>query len=232
MSPGAIAGKVDPAMQTKLVGSPEEAAAEAARMIEIAGENAIRERGRFDLAISGGTTPWRMLELLSESRLQWSKTSLFQVDERVAPSGSPERNLTHIVLTLPLACQASIRPMPVGSEDLDAACEVYGFSLPERFDLVHLGLGSDGHTASLLPDDPVLEIVDRRVAMTEGEYEGTRRMTLTYPVLDAARRVLFLVTGEEKDEALMRLIAGDRSIPAGRIENENVMLVTDREAAA
>lgn len=219
-------------MQTKLVGSPEEAAAEAARVVEIAGQNAIRERGRFDFAISGGTTPWKMLELLAGSRLQWSKTSLFQVDERVAPSGSPDRNLTRIVLTLPLDCQASIRPMPVGSEDLDAACQVYDFSLPDRFDLIHLGLGPDGHTASLVPDDPVLEVTDRRVAMTGHEYEGTRRMTLTYPALDAARRILYLVTGEGKDEALSRLIAGDRSIPAGRIENREALLVTDREIAA
>lgn len=218
-------------MQTKLVGSPDEAAAEAARVIEIAGQNAIMERGRFDLAISGGTTPWKMLEILAGSRLPWSKTALFQVDERVAPSGSPERNLTQIVLTLPLACQASIRPMPVGSEDLEAACQVYDFSLPERFDLVHLGLGADGHTASLVPDDPVLDVTDRRVAMTEGDYQGTRRMTLTYPALDAARRILFLVTGEEKEEALGRLVAGDRSIPAGRIENPETLLVTDRQVA-
>lgn len=216
-------------MQTKVVGSPEDAAVEAARVIEIAGQNAIRERGRFDLAISGGTTPWKMLEKLAESRLPWSKTSLFQVDERVAPSGSPERNLTHIVLTLPLNCQPSIRPMPVGSEDLDAACQVYDFSLPERFDLIHLGLGSDGHTASLVPGDPVLEVTDRRVAMTESEYQGTRRMTLTYPVLDAARRILFLVTGDGKEEALTRLLAGDRSIPAGRIRNRETLLVTDCE---
>lgn len=216
----------------KLVGSPAEAAAEAARVIEIAGQNAIRERGRFDFAISGGTTPWKMLELLAESRLPWSKTSLFQVDERVAPSGSPERNLTRIVLTLPLDCQASIRPMPVGSEDLEAACQVYDFSLPERFDLIHLGLGPDGHTASLVPDDPVLDVTDRRVAMTEREYQGTRRMTLTYPTLDAARRILFLVTGEGKEEALSRLVARDRSIPAGRIENREALVVTDLEVAA
>jgi 6-phosphogluconolactonase len=122
--------------------------------------------------------------------------------------------------------------MPVGSEDLDAACEVYGFSLPDRFDLIHLGLGADGHTASLVPDDPVLEVTDRRVAMTETEYMGTRRMTLTYPVLDSARRILFLVTGDGKDEALSRLLAGDRSIPAGRVENENSLLVTDRKVVA
>lgn len=219
-------------MVAKVVGDPEQAAAEAARVIGIAGEAAIRERGRFSLAVSGGKTPWRMLEMLADGGLEWSKTLLFQVDERIAPSGSPERNLTHLVLSLPLACQASIRPMPVGGEDLEDAAASYGWSLPERLDLVHLGLGPDGHTASLVPGDPVLEVHDRPVAVTGGEYQGTRRMTLTYPALDRARRIVFLVTGEDKDEALGKLMAGDPSIPAGRITNSNVLVVTDREVAA
>jgi 6-phosphogluconolactonase len=215
----------------KVVEDPEQAAVEAARVIRIAGENAIRERGRFAFAVSGGKTPWRMLELLADNGLEWSKTDLFQVDERIAPSGSPERNLTHLVLSLPLACQASIRPMPVGGEDLEDAAAGYGWSLPERLDLIHLGLGPDGHTASLVPGDPVLEVEDRPVAVTAGEYQGTRRMTLTYPVLDRARRIVFLVTGEDKDEALAKLMAEDPSIPAGRITNRNVLVVTDREVA-
>lgn len=219
-------------MVAKVVENSEQAAAEAARVIGIAGDAAIRERGKFEFAISGGKTPWRMLELLADGGLNWSKTLLYQVDERIAPSGSPERNLTHIVLSLPLACQGSIRPMPVGGEDLDGAAASYGWSLPERLDLVHLGLGPDGHTASLVPGDPVLEVTDRPVALTGGEYEGTRRMTLTYPTLDRARRIVFLVTGEDKDEALAKLMAGDRSIPAGRITNENVLVVTDREVNA
>ena len=218
-------------MVAKTVEDPEQAAAETARVIEIAGEAAIRERGRFRLAVSGGKTPWRMLELLADGGLEWSKTELFQVDERVAPSGSPERNLTHLVLSLPLACQASIRPMPVGGEDLDDAAASYGWSLPERLDLIHLGLGPDGHTASLVPGDPVLEVEDRPVALTDGEYQGTRRMTLTYPTLERARRIVFLVTGEDKDEALAKLMAGDRSIPAGRITNRNALVVTDLEVA-
>jgi len=215
-------------MVAKVVENSEQAAAEAARVIGIAGEAAIRERGRFDLAVSGGKTPWRMLELLADGGLNWSKTRLYQVDERVAPSGSPERNLTHLVLSLPLACQASIRPMPVGGGNLEDAAASYGWSLPERLDLIHLGLGPDGHTASLVPDDPVLEVEDRPVAMTAGEYEGTRRMTLTYPTIDRARKVVFLVTGQDKDEALGRLMAGDHSIPAGRITNEDVLVVTDQ----
>ena len=219
-------------MVAKVVEDREQAAAEAARVIGIAGDAAIRERGKFEFAISGGKTPWRMLELLADGGLDWSKTLLYQVDERIAPSGSPERNLTHIVLTLPLACQGSIRPMPVGGEDLEGAAASYGWALPERLDLIHLGLGSDGHTASLVPGDPVLEVDDRLVALTEGEYEGTRRMTLTYPALDQARRIVFLVTGEDKEDALVKLIDRDPSIPAGRINNENVLVVTDREVPA
>ena len=218
-------------MVAKVVEDTEQAAAEAARVIGIAGDVAIRERGKFEFAISGGKTPWRMLELLADGGLDWSKTLLYQVDERIAPSGSPERNLTHIVLTLPLACQGSIRPMPVGGEDLEGAAASYGWALPERLDLIHLGLGPDGHTASLVPGDAVLEVDDRPVALTEGEYEGTRRMTLTYPTLDQARRIVFLVTGEDKEDALVKLIDRDPSIPAGRINNENVLVVTDREVA-
>ena len=219
-------------MVAKVVEDREQAAAEAARVIGIAGDAAIRERGKFEFAISGGKTPWRMLELLADGGLDWSKTLLYQVDERIAPSGSPERNLTHIVLSLPLACQGSIRPMPVGGEDLEGAAARYGWALPERLDLIHLGLGPDGHTASLVPGDAVLEVDDRPVALTEGEYEGTRRMTLTYPALDQARRIVFLVTGEDKEDALVKLIDRDPSIPAGRINNENVLVVTDRQVAA
>ncbi len=219
-------------MVTRSVADPEEAAREAARVVEMAADSAIRDRGQFNFAVSGGKTPWRMLELLSEGSLPWSKTARFQVDERIAPSGSPERNLTNLILSLPLSCQAAIRPMPVGAEDLEAAAESYAYSLPEKLDLVHLGLGADGHTASLVPGDPVLEVTDRDVAITDGEYQGTRRMTLTYPPLDRARQVLFLVTGEDKREALAELEAGDQSIPAGRVANSNTVLVTDLGPAA
>ncbi|MBN8865930.1 MAG: 6-phosphogluconolactonase [Solirubrobacterales bacterium] len=214
-------------MVSRVVTDAESAAAEAARVIELTAEAAIADRGRFNFAVSGGKSPWRMLEILADSRLEWSKTSLFQVDERIAPTGSPERNLTHLVLTLPLVCQAAIRPMPVGADDLTTAAAGYEYSLPDRFDLIHLGLGPDGHTASLVPDDPILEVTDRQVAMTRGEYQGTRRMSLTYKALDRARKLLFLVTGDGKQDALAKLMAGDHSIPAGRIDNANVTVVTD-----
>lgn len=193
---------------------------------------AIADRGRFNLAVSGGKTPWRMLELLAESNLNWTKTSLFQVDERIAPTGSMQRNLTHLVLTLPLICQAAIRPMPVGADDLATAASGYEYSLPDRFDLIHLGLGPDGHTASLIPDDPILEVKDRQVALTTGDYQGTRRMSLTYKAIDRARQILFLVTGDGKEDALLKLKAGDPSVPAGRIGNPNITLITDIDDGA
>ena len=216
-------------MVSRVVADAEAAAIEAARIVEMVADAAIADRGRFNFAVSGGKTPWRMLELLAESSLNWSRTSLFQVDERIAPTGSTQRNLTHLVLTLPLICQAAIRPMPVGADDLATAASGYEYSLPDRFDLVHLGLGPDGHTASLIPDDQILEGTDRQGAITAGDYQGTRRMSLTYKAIDRARQILFLVTGEGKEEALSKLTAGDPSIPAGRIENPNVTLVTDIE---
>lgn len=214
-------------MNVLTVENPDRAAAEAANLIAAAGERAVTARGEFNLAVSGGRTPWKMLEQLAGSGLDWSRTSLFQVDERLAPSGSPERNLTHMILTLPLECQASLRPMPVGNRDVEQGAVEYGNSLPERLDLVHLGLGPDGHTASLIPGDPVLEVTGQPVALTTGEYQGTRRMTLTYPAINQARELLYLVTRVEKREALRRLLDGDRTIPAGRVNSPEITVITD-----
>ncbi len=172
-----------------------------------------------------------MLALLAEMALPWEETQVFQVDERVAEPGSDDRNLTHLLLALPLERHASIRPMPVTSTDLAAAAAEYEAGLPEGLDLVHLGLGPDGHTASLVPGDDVLEVTDRRVAITSGAYQGHRRMTLTYPALAAARRILWLVTGADKQEAMKKLLASDPSVPAGRVENDEMLLIADRAAA-
>lgn len=208
------------------------AAARCAELISAAARDAVEERGIFSLAMSGGRSPWGMLARLSEDpEMPWGETELFQVDERIAAPGSEERNLTHMVLGLSLDHQAALRPMPVTKRDLEAAAREYEGSLPDRLDLVHLGIGPDGHTASLVPDDPVLEVTDRRVAITESPYQGLRRMTLTYPALAEARAVVWLVTGEGKREALAKLLDGDRSIPAGRVENDEMTVIADAVVA-
>jgi 6-phosphogluconolactonase len=208
------------------------AARRAAELIAKAGAAAVADHGHFAFAMSGGRTPWAMLAILGElEEMPWPETELFQVDERIASPGSEDRNLTHMVLGLSMDHQSALRPMPVTNRDLDAAAREYETSLPDRLDLVHLGLGPDGHTASLVPGDPVLEVDDRRVAITANPYQGHRRMTLTYPALAEARQILFLVTGEEKRTPLQKLIAGDPSIPAGRVKNDAITIVADQSAA-
>ena len=208
------------------------AARRAAEMIAAAGAAAVAEHGTFAFAMSGGRTPWSMLAILGEiEEMPWRETELFQVDERIASPGSEDRNLTHMVLGLSMDHQSALRPMPVTNRDLDAAAHEYETSLPERLDVVHLGLGPDGHTASLVPGDPVLEVDDRRVAVTTNEYQGHRRMTLTYPALAEAREIIWLVTGEEKRDPLQKLLAADPSIPAGRVRNDSMFVVADSAAS-
>ena len=201
---------------------------------------AVASRSLFTLAVSGGHTPWMMLRALAKEDVPWARVHLFQIDERVAPEGHPDRNLTHLresllqYVTLP---PGQVHAMPVESPDLDGAASQYASVLqgiagsPSVLDLVHLGLGPDGHTASLVPGDPALDIDSADVAVT-GVYQGRRRMTLTYPVLNRARRVLWIVTGSEKVEMLRRLRAGDRSIPAGRVRSDDALLLADRAATA
>jgi 6-phosphogluconolactonase len=193
---------------------------------------AIDEKDRCALGVSGGRDPWPMFSQLEDRGLDWTRTEIYQVDERIAPAGSDERNLTHLIESLSIGAQGSIRPMPVTHDDLEAAAERYGKLLPEALDLAHMGLGPDGHTASLVPGDPVLEVTDRRVAVTAGPYEGVRRMTLTFPVLSRVRFLLWVVTGEEKRDALEMLLARDPSIPAGRVEpGGDSLILADRAAA-
>jgi 6-phosphogluconolactonase len=219
-------------IELEVAGDEKAASRRAAELIAAAGDAAAAERGRFAFAMSGGRSPWAMLAILGDLEgMPWERTELFQVDERVASPGSPDRNLTHMVLGLSMEHQAALRPMPVTQRDLDAAAREYEASLPERLDLVHLGLGPDGHTASLVPADPVLDVTDRRVAITAEPYQDHRRMTLTYPALEAARRIVWLVSGPDKKEPLTKLLAGDESIPAGRVRNEDTIVVADEAAA-
>jgi 6-phosphogluconolactonase len=205
----------------------EAVAAAGAERIADAARGAVAARGRGAIALSGGTTPWRMLELLCDLDVPWAALELYQVDERVAPAGDPTRNLTHLEAAL-AGVPARLVSMEVEDPDLEAAARRYARRLPERLDLVHLGLGADGHTASLVPGDPSAAVVDRAVALSAA-YQGHRRMTLTAPVLDRARERLFVVTGSTKRAALAQLLAEDPSIPAGPLADGAVVLA-DRAA--
>jgi 6-phosphogluconolactonase len=199
----------------------------AAELIAETATESVEARGSFSVALSGGRAPWRMVELLADFPIDWDATEVFQVDERIAPEGDPDRNLTELVRHAPATALGRLRPMPVNADDLEAAAARYAEELPPKLDLVHLGLGPDGHTASLVPGDPVLDVSDRAVAITANPYQDRRRMTLTYPALAAARKILWLVTGDEKRDALTKLLAGDPSIPAGRVEANEAVLITD-----
>jgi 6-phosphogluconolactonase len=216
-------------LEIEILPDAESVARRGAEIVAAAAAEAVADRGRFEFAVSGGRTPWAMFADLA-GKMPWEKVTIYQVDERIAPDGDPDRNLTQLQRALPPGGAADVRAMPVTFHDLEAAATDYADSLPEAFDLVHLGLGPDGHTASLIPGDAVLGVTDRDVALT-GEYQGRRRMTLTYPVLNRAQRILWLVTGEDKVDALARLRAGDDSIPAGRVSADRALVVADAAAA-
>jgi 6-phosphogluconolactonase len=226
-------------MNIEVLDSPDSVAQRAAAIIAADARAAVAARGRFVMAVSGGRTPWLMLRALGAEDVPWPGVHVVQVDERVAPAGHPDRNLTHLRESLldhaPLHPE-QIHEMPVESPDLKAAAAQYAATLrtiassPPALDLVHLGLGPDGHTASLIPGDPVLKVDDADVAVS-GAYQGRRRMTLTYPIINRSSRVLWVVTGSEKVEMLNRLLDGDESIPAGRVHRERALVLADDAAA-
>ena len=227
-------------MEVKVLDDADAVAREGAAVIAAEARAAVAARGRFIVAVSGGHTPWQMLRAMAEEDVPWKSVHVAKVDERVAPAGDPDRNLTR--LRESLLAHAPLRPeqvyaMPVESPDLEAAAAQYALTLqeiagsPPVLDLAHLGLGPDGHTASLVPGDPVLDVTDADVAVTAGAYQGRRRMTLTFPMLNRSRRILWLVTGSEKVDMLARLRAGDRSIPAGRVSQDRALVLADRAAA-
>ena len=225
-------------MKIEVYPDAESVARKAAELVAAKARDAVANRGSFVMAVSGGHTPWLMLRDLAQEDVPWNSVHVVQVDERVAPPGHPDRNLTH--LRESLLEHAPLRPeqihaMPVESPDLDAAAAQYAETLtrisgsPPVLDLVHLGLGPDGHTASLVPGDPVLGINNADVGLT-GLYQQRRRMTLTYPIINRSRYVLWLVTGSEKAGMLPRLRAGDSSIPAGRVRAGHAVILADRAA--
>lgn len=226
-------------MKIEIFPDADAVAQKGAEIIAAEARAAVNARGRFIFAVSGGHTPWQMLRALATKDVPWNDVNVVQVDERVAPAGDPDRNLTHLYESLlehaPVR-REQICAMPVEAPDLQTAAERYAETLkkiagsPPVLDLAHLGLGPDGHTASLVPGDPVLNVTDSDVALT-GVYQGRRRMTLTYPILNRARRVLWLVTGSDKVDALARLREGDTSIPAGKIRRDQAVVLADQAAA-
>jgi 6-phosphogluconolactonase len=226
-------------MEMKVLADAEAVAREAAGVIAAEARAAVAARGLFFVAVSGGRTPWQMLRVLAVEDVPWKSVHVVQVDERVAPAGDPDRNLTQLRESLlehaPLSPE-QMHEMPVDSPDLEAAAAQYARTLqeiagsPPVLDLAHLGLGPDGHTASLVPGDPVLMVAGEDVALTE-VYQGWRRMTLTYSMLNRSRRILWVVTGSDKAAMLARLHGGDRSIPAGRVRRDQALVLADRAAA-
>ena len=225
-------------LKTEVFPNPDSVARAAAGVIAQDARTAVAARGQFLFAVSGGRTPWQMLRDLAKEEVPWERVQIFQVDERIAPTGDPDRNLTHLRASLlshaPLRSE-QIHALPVEDSDLAAAVRNYASVLnefagvPPILDLVHLGMGADGHTASLIPGDPVLHVTDADVGLTE-MYQQRRRMTLTFPLLHRARRVLWVVTGADKVAMLTRLQPGDRSIPSGIIRRANALVLADRAA--
>jgi len=227
-------------MHLEVQPDPHRAAQAAASIIAALADEAVAQRGRFLLAVSGGRSPWEMLRYLATLPLPWPQVHIFQVDERQAPQGHADRNLTHLsrhLVTEGSLPAQNLHPLPVDLPDLDQAARQYAHTLqewagaPPVLDLVHLGLGADGHTASLIPGDPVLQVQTRDVAATSA-YQGYRRLTLTFPMINRARSLLWLVTGADKAEVLARLLAGDTTLPAGRLRRDTALILADQAAAS
>jgi 6-phosphogluconolactonase len=227
-------------MRLEVLADTDAVAQRGAQFIAAAARDAVAARGRFVFGVSGGRTPLTMLKLLAREDVPWRHVHVVQVDERVAPANDPDRNLTQLQATLltnsPLAAD-HIHAMPVEASDLTDAVRRYAAELralagaPPVLDLVHLGLGADGHTASLVPGDPVLDVAAADVGLT-GVYQGRRRMTLTYPIIARSRRILWVVTGADKAVALAQLRAGDRNIPAGRVRRDTATILADWAAVS
>ena len=226
-------------MREETLPDPESVARRAAHVISASARDAVAARGRFLLALSGGATPRRLMRALADEDIPWASVHLFQVDERVAPGGHRERNLTHLqeslLQHLPIAPR--VHGMPVDRPELVQAAARYAATLravagdPPVLDLVHLGLGDDGHTASLVPGDASTDLTDADVAVTN-PYRGFRRMTMTYGVINRARAVLWVVTGRSKGPALARLRGGDARCPAGRVQRVEALIISDAAASA
>jgi 6-phosphogluconolactonase len=227
-------------MRIQVLPTADAAAARAAGWLRAEIGRASAQRGRCLVALSGGRTPWRMLRELRRLRVHWHDLQVFQTDERVVPANDERRNSRQIadLLVAPNGLAADqFHAMPVERDDLRAGADEYARLLaefggsPPVFDVVQLGLGADGHTASLVPGDRLLRERTATVGVSVA-YQGVTRMSLTFPVLDAARHRLWLVTGADKAAALGQLWAGDESVPAGQVAREAAFVFADVAAAA
>jgi 6-phosphogluconolactonase len=191
----------------------------------------------YTLGLSGGKTPPLMFDALVGLPMPWHRVHVFQVDERVAPAGSEDRNFTQLSDRLLAHVEIpgeNVHPMPVESDDLELACRRYEEAMRRvtsgaPLDLLQLGLGDDGHTASLAPGDPILDVSDRDVWHVES-FNGLPRMSLTLPLINRARRIVWLATGSARADMCRRLVSGDPTIPSGRVENDGIVLLVDADA--
>jgi 6-phosphogluconolactonase len=212
-------------------------AAAAGRFAKLLAERiraVVQERGAATVALSGGSGPWQSFRLLADEDVPWEAVELFQVDERVAPHGDDERNLTHLEESLPAAAWARMRPMPVEADDLDAAAAEYAALLPDALDIVHLGIGPDGHTASLFPGTQALTENTRLVVPNYVPKFDSWRITFTYRLINAAGAVAFLSQGPDKAERLRQVYDRQADLPAAGVHPSDGTLSfwIDRGAAA
>jgi 6-phosphogluconolactonase/glucosamine-6-phosphate isomerase/deaminase len=206
----------------------EDAAGWAARSIARRLVGAVRKSGRASLAVSGGSTAPPMLAAMAACDVPWDVVDVWQVDERVAPDGDRDRNANQLT-----ALPGRHHLMPVTARDLRRAAARYAATLPERLDVVHLGMGPDGHTASWPPGDAVVD--SERAVDLCGEFNGRVRMTLTPRAVNATRSRVVLVTGTDKASVVAAWLAdhplGSR-LPIGRVRRSDTVVVLDPDAAA
>lgn len=215
-------------MDIRVASDAEAAAAVAAEWLAWQLRNACRRRGLATLAVSGGTSPALMFHDLARCDVPWDRVRVWQVDERFAPDGDPARN-ANLLSALPLP-RTTLRLMPVTARHLPSAIRRYAAGLPDRFDVVHLGMGDDGHTASWPPGDPVIDAAEP-VALS-APYAGYARMTLTPAVVNAARHRLVLAPGAAKAQPMSRWLLGDHALPIQRVRRAGTVVVIDAAAAA
>ena len=220
------------------LGDADADAKHASELIEQKLNELLSDRERVVFAVSGGRSPWKMFkQLASSTAVDWNAVHIVQVDERIAPDGDPDRNWTmlHEVFSESLP-EANLHPMPVASTFPEQDAVHYEYLLQNltggySIGLTHLGLGADGHTASLFPGDDALTVQNRTVVTTDKVYAGRRRMTLTAAAINTSDHILWQIQGSDKSVMLQRLIDGDQSIPAGLIRRTDVHIVADAAAA-